>query len=112
MLTFDIDGLEEMLRRVVREELQAQHTDWLDSKQAATYIGTSVGQIRNLVHEGNLPARGRRATRSSSGAGTAISTSRRAGRGVDQIQMLADDVTTSKEGLHELSLARPVDKED
>ncbi len=58
MLTFDIDGLEEMLRRVVREELQAQHTDWLDSKQAATYIGTSVGQIRNLVHEGKLPQHG------------------------------------------------------
>ena len=50
MFTITIDGLEEVLRRVVQEELAA-HTvgdEWLDSTDAAEYLGISRGHLHNL----------------------------------------------------------------
>ena len=45
MFTITIDGLEEVLRRVVQEELAAQRVgdEWLDSTEAAEYLGISRG---------------------------------------------------------------------
>jgi excisionase family DNA binding protein len=45
-----IDGLEDLLRRVVREELAGLGTDdeWLDSREAAEYLGISLGHLHNL----------------------------------------------------------------
>jgi len=54
-----IDGFEDLLRRVVREELAAvQHEHWLTSTEAANYIGTSTAHVHNLVSSGRLPRHG------------------------------------------------------
>lgn len=58
-----IDGFEEMLRRVVREELAASRDGWLDSKDAAEYVGVSLGTLHNAVSEGRLPRHGERGQR-------------------------------------------------
>jgi len=58
MLTFDIDALEALIRRCVREELAAVADGWLTSEQAAQYLGTSASHIRNLVSDGKLPRHG------------------------------------------------------
>ena len=50
-----IDGFEELLRRVVREELAANREGWLTSREAAAYLGVSVGQLHNLVSAGRCP---------------------------------------------------------
>lgn len=57
-----IDGLEELLRRVVREELAAARDGWFTAKQAAEYLGVSVGRLHNLVSEGRLPRHGEKGT--------------------------------------------------
>jgi excisionase family DNA binding protein len=62
MLEIHIDGLEDLLRRVVREELAAQADGWLGSREAAKYLGISVGRLHNLVSSGDLPRRGEKGT--------------------------------------------------
>ena len=59
MLHIQIDGLEDLLRRILREELDA-HTagGWLNSREAADYLGTTVGHLHNLVSEEKLPRHG------------------------------------------------------
>jgi excisionase family DNA binding protein len=62
-LSIEIDGLEDLLRRVVREELQAHHgTTWLTSRQAADYLSTTVSTVHNLVSRGRLPRHGESGT--------------------------------------------------
>lgn len=58
-----IDGFEETLRRVVREELAHAREGWLDSEEAAAYIGVSRGQLHNLVSAGQLPRHGEKGQR-------------------------------------------------
>ena len=58
-----LDGLEELLRRVVREELAAAHDGWLDSEAAAEYPGCGVPQLHNLVSAGRLPRHGEKGHR-------------------------------------------------
>ena len=53
-----IDGFEELLRRVVREELAANREGWLTSGEAAEYLCVSVGQLHKLVSAGRLPRHG------------------------------------------------------
>ncbi len=53
-----IDGFEDVLRRVIREELAATRDGWFDSRAAADYLGVSVGQVHNLVSTGRLPRHG------------------------------------------------------
>jgi excisionase family DNA binding protein len=54
-----IDGFEELLRRVVREELAALRQEhWYTSAQAAAYIGSTVAHIHNLTAAGQLPRHG------------------------------------------------------
>ena len=50
MVTFTLDGLEEALRRIVREELAAHAAgdEWLGSREAAEYLGISLGHLHNL----------------------------------------------------------------
>jgi len=56
-----IVGLEDLLRRIVREELAAhQHEHWLTTAEAAEYLGTSRGHVHNLVSKGRLPRHGER----------------------------------------------------
>jgi excisionase family DNA binding protein len=58
-----IEGLEELVRQVVREELAAHREGWLDSQAAADYLGVSRGQLHNLVSAGRLPRYGERGRR-------------------------------------------------
>jgi excisionase family DNA binding protein len=58
-----IDGLEDLLRRVVREELAADRDGWLPARAAAEYLGISVPQLHNLVSAGRLPRHGAPGTR-------------------------------------------------
>jgi excisionase family DNA binding protein len=59
VITLALDGLEELLRRVVREELAAANTStWLNAEEAAAYLGTSRAQVHNLVAAGRLPRHG------------------------------------------------------
>jgi len=55
-----IDGLEDLLRRVVREELDSRQDTWLSTREAAAYIGTSTGHVHNLVSQQKLPRHGER----------------------------------------------------
>jgi excisionase family DNA binding protein len=57
-----IDGLEELLRRVVREELTASADGWLTAKEAAEYLGISAASIHNLVSQGRLTRHGEKGT--------------------------------------------------
>jgi hypothetical protein len=59
-----LDGLEELLRRVVREELAAAHDGWLDSEAAAEYLGCGVPEGAPTA----VPARGLGRLRGVSGA--------------------------------------------
>jgi hypothetical protein len=47
-----LEGFEDLLRQIVREELAAfgSADEWLDSAGAAAYIGISVGHLHNLVN--------------------------------------------------------------
>jgi excisionase family DNA binding protein len=59
-----IDGLEELLRQVIREELAAARSDgWLRTPAAAEYLGISVPQLHNLVSSGRLPRHGKPGSR-------------------------------------------------
>lgn len=57
-----LEGFEELLRRVVREELAAYRETWLRSQEAAEYLGVSRGHLHNLVSEGRLPRHGEKGT--------------------------------------------------
>jgi excisionase family DNA binding protein len=57
-----IDGFEETLRRVVREELARARGGWLTSEEAAEYLGVSRASLHNLVSAGRLPRHGARGT--------------------------------------------------
>jgi excisionase family DNA binding protein len=63
-----IEGFEDLLRRVVREELAAAldgaqpSSGWLTSRQAAAYLGIGVSSLHNLVSSGRLSRRGARGT--------------------------------------------------
>jgi excisionase family DNA binding protein len=50
MVTVSIDGLEETIRQVLREEIAAigAPDEWLDSTEAAEYLGISRGHLHNL----------------------------------------------------------------
>ena len=58
MFSITIDGFEEALRQIVREELESHAGHWLNSQQAAAYLGTSIAQVHNLVSAGRLPRHG------------------------------------------------------
>ena len=53
-----IDGLEDLLRRVIRDELAANREGWLSSREAAEYLGISRGTLHNVVSSGRLPRHG------------------------------------------------------
>jgi excisionase family DNA binding protein len=55
-ITFTIAGFEEMIRRVVREELDGREArdEWFGSRGAADYLGISLGHLYNL--KGNVPS--------------------------------------------------------
>jgi excisionase family DNA binding protein len=58
-----IDGLEELLRRIIREENARDRDGWLDAGAAAEYLGLrSVGTIHNAVSRGDLPRHGAKGT--------------------------------------------------
>jgi predicted DNA-binding transcriptional regulator AlpA len=76
-----IEGLEDLVREVVREEIAAsraaeQEGEWLDSRQAAAYAGLSVSTIHNLVSKGKLPRCGEKGYASVCAARTSTATSR------------------------------------
>jgi excisionase family DNA binding protein len=58
-----IDGFEELLRRIVREELAEAREGWMNGREAAEYIGVSTDQLHNLVSEGRLPRHGQKGQR-------------------------------------------------
>jgi excisionase family DNA binding protein len=56
-----INGLEDLLRRVVREEIAAAtglEGGWLDAGAAAEYLGISRATLHNAVSAGRLPRHG------------------------------------------------------
>ena len=57
-----IDGFEDLLRRVVREEIQANREGWLTAKEAAEYLGITAASIHNLVSQERLPRHGGKGT--------------------------------------------------
>ena len=57
-----IEGFEETLRRVVREELARAREGWLTSEEAADYLGLSRASLHNLVSSGRLPRHGEKGT--------------------------------------------------
>ena len=57
-----IDGFEELLRQVVREELARDRDGWLSAREAAEYLGVSTASIHNLVSSERLPRHGARGT--------------------------------------------------
>jgi excisionase family DNA binding protein len=57
-----IDGLEETLRRIMREELARDRDGWLGAKDAAEYLGVSRPTLHNLVSSGRLTRHGSKGT--------------------------------------------------
>jgi excisionase family DNA binding protein len=57
-----IEGFEETLRRVVREELARAREGWLNAQEAAEYLAVSTASIHNLVSSGRLPRHGTKGT--------------------------------------------------
>jgi len=58
-----IDGLEELLRRVMREELARGREGWMNAEEAAEYLCVSRGQLHNLTAERRLPRHGQKGQR-------------------------------------------------
>ncbi len=64
-----IEGLEDHIRAVVREEVAsalAGHSDpdpWLNSDEAASYLRIARSTLHDLVSEGRLPRAGGRKTK-------------------------------------------------
>jgi excisionase family DNA binding protein len=57
-----IDGFEETVRRVVREELARAREGWLNGQEAAEYLGISRASLHNLVSSGRLARHGEKGT--------------------------------------------------
>jgi len=57
-----IDGLEDTLRRILREELARDRDGWLGAKAAAEYLGVSRATLHNLVSSGRLHRHGSKGT--------------------------------------------------
>jgi excisionase family DNA binding protein len=61
-ITFTLDGLEETVRAVVREELSRLQVEaderWYTAVEAAAYLRVSVQRIHDLVSQGRLPRPG------------------------------------------------------
>ncbi len=57
-----LEGFEDLLHKVVREELSATRDGWLTARDAAEYLGISVGSLHNLVSAGPLPRYGEKGT--------------------------------------------------
>jgi excisionase family DNA binding protein len=57
-----IDGVEETLRRIIREELARAREGWLNAQEAAEYLGVSRASLHNLVSSGRLPRPGDKGT--------------------------------------------------
>ena len=53
-----IEGLEDALRRIIREELVANRDGWLNAKESAAYLGISRASLHNVVSRGDLPRQG------------------------------------------------------
>lgn len=65
-ITLSLDGIEDAVRRIVREEIAAHDGrayEWLDAEAAAAYLNVSRGQLHNLVSAGRLPRHGTRGAR-------------------------------------------------
>jgi excisionase family DNA binding protein len=57
-----IEGFEETLRQVVREELARAREGWLNAEEAADYLSVSRASLHNLVSAGRLPRHGEKGT--------------------------------------------------
>jgi excisionase family DNA binding protein len=57
-----IDGLEDLLRRVVREEITRDRDGWLDAAAAAEYLSVTRATLHNAVSAGRLPRHGSKGT--------------------------------------------------
>jgi excisionase family DNA binding protein len=57
-----IDGLEDLLRRVVSEELARDRDGWLDAAAAAEYLSVTRATLHNAVSAGRLPRHGSKGT--------------------------------------------------
>jgi excisionase family DNA binding protein len=64
-LGITIEGLADLIRRVIRKELAAQRDGWLTSREAADYLGISLGTLHNLVSSERLPRHGETGARRS-----------------------------------------------
>lgn len=59
MLTLQIDGLEDLVERIVSVKLALAEPDpWLDAKAAAEHLHVSVQRVHDLVSQGRLPRHG------------------------------------------------------
>jgi excisionase family DNA binding protein len=60
-------SLEEVVRRIVREEIAAAKfadaPEWLTAAEAAEYLGIALGTLHNLVTNGGLPRHGPKGTK-------------------------------------------------
>jgi excisionase family DNA binding protein len=61
-ITFSLDGLEESVRAIVREELSRLQFEgeerWYSAAEAAEYLRVTVQRIHDLRSEGRLPRHG------------------------------------------------------
>lgn len=57
-ITVTLEGLEDELRRIVRDEIQsaARQTDWLGHEDAARLLGVTPGHLYNLVSANRVPS--------------------------------------------------------
>jgi len=68
MLQVRVEGLEELVERVVSEKvaealINHRTDEWLDSTQAAEYLGIARSTLHDLVSVGKLPRVGDRKTK-------------------------------------------------
>lgn len=56
--------LEDIIRRIVREELAGSTGDpWMDAEEAGDFLGCATQRVYALVHAGKLPRHGEKGTR-------------------------------------------------
>jgi excisionase family DNA binding protein len=66
VLSIKIDGLEEFVQEKIDQALAARTPEpdgWIDSKDAAAYLGITLASLHNLVSSGKLPRHGEPGTR-------------------------------------------------
>lgn len=65
MLEIKIEGLEALVEEKVAAALDARTPDtgWLDSKEAAAYLGLARSTLHDLVSDGKLPRHGEPGTK-------------------------------------------------